>query len=193
MPDWVKFVCEHLSLRDCPGDCQAQIVEEIAEQLEDAYQEALRPGVSEEEAFEAACRHVPDWRALAQDLQRAGLRRARLRPSRVVDNADKSTAGRQSLKPSLSHSQPEKITPLARAGMILSNARQDLKYAMRLLARNYALVTSIPWHFAPPAKSPRKQYAKKLIKSAVKWLVSLLPRSAKKRLKRLAQFVVQNS
>jgi hypothetical protein len=76
--------------------------------------------------------------------------------------------------------------------------RPDLRsiyddYRRRLLARNHALVTSIPWHFAPPTVSAKQQYAKKLIKSAVKRLVSLLPRSAKTRLKRLAQFVVQNS
>jgi lipopolysaccharide biosynthesis glycosyltransferase len=76
--------------------------------------------------------------------------------------------------------------------------RPDLRpiyddYRRRLLAGNYALITSIPWHFAPPTGSAKKQYAKKLIKSTVKWLVSLLPRSAKTRLKRLAQFLVQNS
>jgi hypothetical protein len=76
--------------------------------------------------------------------------------------------------------------------------RPDLRpiyhdYRRRLLARNYALVTSIPWHFAPPTESARKQYAKKLIKGALKCLVSLLPGGAKTRLKRLAQFVVQNT
>jgi hypothetical protein len=76
--------------------------------------------------------------------------------------------------------------------------RPDLRpiyddYRRRLLARNYALVTSIPWHFAPPTESARKHYPKKLFKDALKRLVSLLPFGAKARLKRLAQFVVQNS
>jgi len=76
--------------------------------------------------------------------------------------------------------------------------RPDLRpiyddYRRRLLARNYALVASIPWHFAPPTESAKKDYAKKLVKGALKCLVSWLPCGAKTRLKRLAQFVVQNS
>jgi hypothetical protein len=76
--------------------------------------------------------------------------------------------------------------------------RPDLRpiyddYRRRLLARNYAFVASIPWHFAPPTESAKKHYAKKLIKGALKFLVSLLPCGAKTRLKRLAQFVVQNT
>jgi hypothetical protein len=76
--------------------------------------------------------------------------------------------------------------------------RPDLRpiyddYRMRLLARNYAFVTSIPWHFAPPTESTKKHYVKSLIKGSLRRLISLLPRGAKTRLKRLAQFVVQNS
>jgi hypothetical protein len=76
--------------------------------------------------------------------------------------------------------------------------RPDLRpiyddYRRRLLARNYALIASIPWHFAPPTESAKKHYAKNVIKGALKCLVSLLPRAAKARLRRLAQFVAQNS
>jgi hypothetical protein len=76
--------------------------------------------------------------------------------------------------------------------------RPDLRqiyddYRRRLLARNYALVTSIPWHFARPTESAKKHYAKKLIKGALKRLISLLPCGTKTRLNRLAQFLVQNS
>jgi hypothetical protein len=76
--------------------------------------------------------------------------------------------------------------------------RPDLRpiyddYRRRLLARNYALIASIPWHFAPPIESAKKHYAKNVIKGALKCLVSLLPRAAKTRLRRLAQFVAQNS
>ena len=76
--------------------------------------------------------------------------------------------------------------------------RPDLRpiydaYRRRLLAGNYPSVSSIPWHFAPPAESAKKHHAKNLIKGTLKNLLSLLPSSAKTRLKRLAQFVVQNS
>jgi hypothetical protein len=76
--------------------------------------------------------------------------------------------------------------------------RPDLRpiyddYRSRLLARNYTLIRSIPWHFASARELPDKHYAKKLMKGALKHLVTWLPWSARERLKRLAQFVVQAS
>jgi lipopolysaccharide biosynthesis glycosyltransferase len=76
--------------------------------------------------------------------------------------------------------------------------RPDLRpiyddYRRRLLARNYAFVASIPWQFARPTESAKKHYAKNFIKGALKYLVTWLPRGAKAQLKRLAQFVAQNS
>jgi lipopolysaccharide biosynthesis glycosyltransferase len=76
--------------------------------------------------------------------------------------------------------------------------RPDLRpiyddYRSRLLARNYALIKLIPWHFAPPGELPGKRTAKRLMKSALKRTVSLLPCGARRRLQRLAQFVAQNS
>jgi len=76
--------------------------------------------------------------------------------------------------------------------------RPDLRpiyddYRRRLLARNYAFVSSIPWQFALPRESAKTHYAKKLIKRALKCVVGSLPCGARVRLKRLAQFVVQNS
>lgn len=66
-------------------------------------------------------------------------------------------------------------------------------YRSRLLARNYAFIRSIPWHFAPARELPNKRYADKLIKGALKRLLACLPGGARKQVRRLAQFVVQNS
>jgi hypothetical protein len=76
--------------------------------------------------------------------------------------------------------------------------RPDLRpiyddYRNRLLARNYIFIKSLPWHFASSTELPRNRYAKKLMKSALKCLVSWVPCCARKRLQRLAQFVVQES
>ena len=75
--------------------------------------------------------------------------------------------------------------------------RPDLRpiyddYRSRLLARNYALFKSIPWHFAPPPVSHHELHGKRLIKGAFKRLFHCLPRGARGRLKRLAELTAKN-
>src|SRR5580704_8374659 len=69
MPDWPSYVSQNLRLRGFRPEREAEIVEELARQLEDAYSEALRLGSSEEHACEAARRHVSDWVALSHELE----------------------------------------------------------------------------------------------------------------------------
>ena len=71
MPDWIEYVRGNLRLRGFRPEREAEIVEEVARQLEDAYTEALRLGASEERAGEIARRHIADWDALAQELEEA--------------------------------------------------------------------------------------------------------------------------
>ena len=47
MPDWSSYVREHLSLPGCSPERESQIVEELADQLGEAYEEALQSGVGE--------------------------------------------------------------------------------------------------------------------------------------------------
>jgi lipopolysaccharide biosynthesis glycosyltransferase len=75
--------------------------------------------------------------------------------------------------------------------------RPDLRpiyddYRSRLLARNYASIKPLPWYFARPEELAGKRKLKKIIKGFVKQSVSLLPVSARTRLKRLAQFTAEN-
>jgi hypothetical protein len=138
MPDWLRYVREHLSLPDSPAERQAEIVEELAGQLEDAYQEAIRSGLNETEARAAANQHVADWGALANDLRQAGFRQSR-RPHFAPTQ---EPAAAKLKRPPLSAganraahgTEPSAI--LARAAAIVSNARQDLRYALRMLAKN---------------------------------------------------------
>ncbi|HET9367158.1 MAG TPA: ABC transporter permease, partial [Candidatus Udaeobacter sp.] len=71
MSDWHKFVREHLPLSVSSQERETEIVDELAEQLEEAYREALQRGLSEEEAVASAHRHIIDWRALSDELVRA--------------------------------------------------------------------------------------------------------------------------
>ena len=68
MPDWPEYVRRRLRLSGFCPEREAEIIEEVARQMEDAYSEALRMGASEVQAAESARRHVSDWQALANAL-----------------------------------------------------------------------------------------------------------------------------
>src|ERR1700735_5516470 len=69
MPNWPEYVRQHLRLSGFRPEREAEIVEEVARQLEDAYTEALRPGSSREQARMATEGHIADWTALARELE----------------------------------------------------------------------------------------------------------------------------
>ena len=71
MPDFGEYVRQHLRLSGFRPEREAEIIEEVARQLEDAYSEALAMGASEVQADEIARRHVDDWQALANALAEA--------------------------------------------------------------------------------------------------------------------------
>jgi MacB-like periplasmic core domain len=71
MRDWREYVRRHLRLDGFRPEREAEIVEEVARQMEDAYAEALREGENEARAAEIARRHISDWEALANALAEA--------------------------------------------------------------------------------------------------------------------------
>jgi len=71
MFDWTEYVRANLRLRGFRPEREAEIVEEVARQLEDAYSEALRLGASDSDAASIARRHIVNWTALADELQQA--------------------------------------------------------------------------------------------------------------------------
>jgi predicted permease len=73
-PDWKRIVRQRLRLPQLTAAREAEIVEELAQQLDEAYREALGRGVGAAEARAAATRHVPDWSALARELAQAETR-----------------------------------------------------------------------------------------------------------------------
>ena len=138
MPDWLRYVREHLSLPDCAAERQAQIVEELADQLEDAYQEALRSGLPEADARAVAHQHISDWAALADDLRVAGRRQIwrSHTPRSAAHAALKAKKPLLSSGITLRAQETQKGAIVARAAAMLSNVRQDLRFALRMLARN---------------------------------------------------------
>jgi predicted permease len=57
MPDWKSYLRKHFSLPEMRGHRDERAIEELADHLEDLYQEALSRGASEEEAMA----HVEKW------------------------------------------------------------------------------------------------------------------------------------
>ena len=71
MPDWSKYVRQNLQLSHLRPEREAEIVEDLAEQLDEAYEEALQRGLTSQQAESTAMQHVADWPALAEELARS--------------------------------------------------------------------------------------------------------------------------
>jgi putative ABC transport system permease protein len=102
---WHRYVREHLPPLDITPEREIEIVEELALQLEGAYESARARGASEDEARAKAQAEVPDWQALAATLARIERRSA---------------------------SAPVVGSP---RGDLMSGFTQDVRYAFRTLLR----------------------------------------------------------
>ncbi len=71
MSEWTEYVRRNLRLRAVRPEREAEIVEDLARQLDDAYREALSGGVTEAEARVRAEQHIVDWDALSRELSAA--------------------------------------------------------------------------------------------------------------------------
>lgn len=110
MPDWRPYVRSNLpALRVRPGR-EAEIVDELAQQLEEAYEGALAGGASEDEALEVARMEVQDWALLAREIQSE--------EGTAVPAPEWRAGGRRSLP-----------------ARLLGDLLQDLRYAWRSLLR----------------------------------------------------------
>jgi putative ABC transport system permease protein len=71
MRDFKAFVLDHLSPLALPREREAKIVEELAAQIEEAYESLIADGCSDEEAWNELQRQIPDWRTLGEELFQA--------------------------------------------------------------------------------------------------------------------------
>jgi putative ABC transport system permease protein len=76
MRDWRAYVRDRLRLPAFPPEREAELIDEIAQQLDDVARHAMEAGASEEEACAIAEQHVGDWTRLAADVAREDRRRA---------------------------------------------------------------------------------------------------------------------
>jgi hypothetical protein len=71
MPDWHKFVAEHLATLGNEQEERAEIIEELAAHLDETFVDCRKRGLAEGDAVSRCLDEVRDWRALRRDLQNA--------------------------------------------------------------------------------------------------------------------------
>ena len=71
MPDFLAFVRSRLEPLELPRHREIQIVEELAVQLEDAYDTLRSRGLPEADAWREVQRGLPDWNTFAAQVLEA--------------------------------------------------------------------------------------------------------------------------
>ena len=113
MNDWRRYVRDRLPALDISPEREIEIVDELALQLEAAYDAARSNGATDSEARGAAAREVPDWATLASTLSR-------------IERAARSPGGRRSTETT--------VIGISR-GRYMAGLSQDVRYALRALVR----------------------------------------------------------
>ena len=119
MPDWLPYVRRHLTLQGVDPHRHSDVVEELAQQLEDFHHDAVSSGASEQDATRLTQEQIPDWETLVEHIARTEARTIRSR----LTAADRAAA-----TGSLSHGRGR--------WTMLEDLFGDLRYGLRVAARS---------------------------------------------------------
>jgi len=108
MPDWKEEITKQLASLKLPPACEAEIVEEVAQHLDDRYRELLASGATEAEARQTALEEISEEKLLAKGLERVEHQVAQ--EAVVLGAREKKN--------------------------ILADLGQDLRYGLRMLRKN---------------------------------------------------------
>nr|HEV7953749.1 ABC transporter permease [Candidatus Acidoferrales bacterium] len=122
MRDWKQYVREHLPPLGLSGAREQEITDEIAQQLEDAYSEAISRGSTREQAEAHAEAQICDWNLLAQEIHRA---------EHPITH-EIATRAPQHLRSAFDEENFRK----RRGGNVFADLFQDLRYALRMLRKS---------------------------------------------------------
>src|SRR5438067_13714031 len=116
MTDCKEYVLQNRRLRNFSPARQAGIVNDLAQQLEDAYRDGLSRGLSGTDAAEFAREHIADWEALSRHLAqtRQGTMDSLERLQRRIDDSSSRNAWASRL----------------------ARLPQDLLFALRMMHKN---------------------------------------------------------
>jgi predicted permease len=113
MPEWTGEIARRLAALELRPEREAEVSEEIAQHLDDLYDELRARGMADDEAVVAALRQLDDKGGIAAQLRVVEPRR----------DPDPPVAG------------------ASRPGEPLGNLWRDIRYAVRVLARNRVFTT----------------------------------------------------
>lgn len=133
MTDWRQFVRKNLPPLGLEPAREQEIIEELAQQLEQSYASAIARGLSETKAREAATAQISDWRALAGEILRAEQSPPQAVARQIaaqVPDPWKNFIREDSLR-------------TRRGGNMFADAMQDLRYAFRMLRKSPAFTAII--------------------------------------------------
>jgi putative ABC transport system permease protein len=82
MPDWKRIVCHHLAALKLEGSKESEVFDELAQHLEDRYEELLQSGISAADAERIAIEPLNTSPSLVEALNRARRRPAPEPPAR---------------------------------------------------------------------------------------------------------------
>ncbi|MGW8267307.1 MAG: permease prefix domain 1-containing protein, partial [Longimicrobiales bacterium] len=117
MPDWKKYLRENLSLPVMREHRDERAIEEMADHLEDLYEEARSRGVSQEQAEALVLRWLGDPRRAAEELTEA-------EPQHIRAQVDRWLEGRE-----------ERLRRKGSFQATAGDALRDLRMGLRSLAR----------------------------------------------------------
>jgi putative ABC transport system permease protein len=118
MPNWTQFVREHLPELRLPPEREQEIVEELAQQLEQEYSASLARGATREDAESRASAQLADWDALAREIRQA----------------ERPTAAR--VPEPVRRVMNEQRLRKRRGGRMLADVLLDVRFGLRMLRKN---------------------------------------------------------